>query len=85
MATVGAAILFLVVLSDNCSLRYQYTDFTSKLEYRLSYCGTMGDFCEIIVDPANDKTNENCDVDPNYMDSSYIGGYDYLQSYADSI
>ena len=85
LAAVGAAVLFLVVLPEECSLRYQYTDHTSQLEYKLSYCGVKGDYCETIMDPTNDQSLENCDEDPDYVDSTYVGNYNYLQAYADSI
>ena len=50
-------------------------------DYRLSYCGMMGEYCEQIYDNAGSSLALNCGNDPNYVDGTYVGTYSYFEDF----
>ena len=73
----AAAVVFL--LMDQCSVRYTETE--RGVEYTLSYCGSSGDYCELIEDKSTMQEMSQCDIDLDYVDDSYVGSYSYLKDY----
>ena len=79
LLAILSAVLAIFLLTDGCSVKFIETD--RNVEYTLSYCGSSGDYCEVIADMTNQVELDRCDVDPDYIDEDYLGSYSYLSDY----
>ena len=39
------------------------------------------DYCEVIFDPKDETTTQDCGSDPMYENMAFIGHYDYFRDY----
>ena len=73
---VGVYIAFLIDFKKDhilCEMRMQESLKEANISYSLAYCSTDGGYCEQISDLTNEVALQNCDIDPDYENTEYLG------------